>query len=512
MKRGLVWATVAVVLSRGLGFVSLLVLTHLLAPSQFGTVAAITTFLALIQLSSDLGMQAAVVYEQEEGVTERVHSAFTLNLVLAAGVTVAGVLLAPLVASFFRVPEATDLFRLACLNVLLYGLGNIHDGLLLRSMSFQQRVRPQLAQGLAQATVSIVLAAVGLGASAMVIGSLAGTACWVVTLWRMAPVRLRIVYRPEIMRSMIGYGGAAAGLEIVAVVASRADALVVGRVLGEEALGLYTIAFRLPEILLSNVAWTLSVVAFPALARLRRDEGDDLSAATGRMVGLLALYAVPVGVAISLLAEPIVATLFPARWTAAAPVLVAVALTTAMTTIVFPLGDAGKARGRQGTLLLLNVFHVPLMIAAMAVAAPYGIEAVAWAGTGATVVFVGLFLVWASRSVGLRLRPMVREVRPAAAATAGLAVALSVLRLLWPWEEDVVLLLAGGPLALAGALLGLRLLAPGVLTELHDEFGGLLRRRGGGPADADPDAVTQGPPEAHDPQPTPPGPAPGPGA
>jgi MFS family permease len=41
---------------------------------------------------------------------------------------------------------------------------------------------------------------------------------------------------------MVGYGAGAAVLEVVAVIASRTDAIVVGRVLGERALGLYSMA------------------------------------------------------------------------------------------------------------------------------------------------------------------------------------------------------------------------------------------------------------------------------
>ncbi|MBF6619474.1 MAG: oligosaccharide flippase family protein [Patulibacter sp.] len=474
MRKGVAWATVGVVLTRALGFVTLLVLTHLLLPSEFGTVAAIVTFLALIQLSSDLGMQAAVVYEQEEGVSDRIHSAFTLNLLIAVGATLLGILVAPLVAAFFHVPEATDLFRLASLNLLLYGLGNIYDGLLLRELSFQRRVRPQILQGVAQAATSIALASAGLGATAMVVGSLVGTACWVACLWAMAPVRLRLTYRPDVWRSMIGYGGAAAGLEIVAAISSRADALVVGRMLGDEALGLYTLAFRLPEIVLSQVAWTISTVAFPALSRRRRhstDELNEVSWATARLMGVLGLYAVPVGIAISLLAGPIVTTLFSDRWSAAAPVLAAVALTATMTTVIFPLGDAGKAMGRQRTLLLLNVLNVPVLVGAMVLASSHGIVGVAWAGVGATVLFVVIFLIWGRYSVGIPLLPIAREMRPGLVAGVGVAVAVGLLRVAWTGSEGLVLLIVAAPVTVLGALAGLRLLAPGTLTRLVQEFG-----------------------------------------
>lgn len=470
MRRSLLWATVAVIASRAIGFVTLLVLTRLLAPDAFGTVAAITTFLALIQLGSDLGMQATVIYEQERGISERVHVAFTLNLVLAAGLTLIAVLIAPWVAAFFRVEGATDLFRLASLNLLLFGVGNIHDGLLLREMRFDRRVRPQIALGVVQAAVAIGLATAGLGAAAMVIGSLAGTAAWAATLWAMTAFRPRLVWRPAIARSMIGYGGAAAGLEVIAVLSSRADVLVVGRLLGDHALGLYTVAFRLPEILLANVAWTLSSVAFPALSRLRQRDGGDISGAVARMVGLLALYALPVAVTMALLATPLVAALFPEVWADAAPVLTAVALSVGINTVLFPLGDAGKAAGKQRTLLLLNLVHVPLMVGAMVFAAPWGIVGVAWAAVASALLFLAMFLVWARWSVGLDLGTIGRELRPALAATAGTVIGLGLLRGAWPHGDPWAVLMTGGAVAVGSAALGMRVFAPGSISTLADDL------------------------------------------
>ncbi|WP_210494703.1 oligosaccharide flippase family protein [Patulibacter sp. SYSU D01012] len=477
IRRGLLFTMLTVVASRAMVFVALLVLARLLVPEEFGTVAAVTTFLAFIQLGSDLGMQATVVYEQEEGTSARVHTAFTMNLALAAVVTLVGLAIAPLVAGFFHVADATWLFRLACLNLLLSGLGNIHDGLLLREMRFDRRVRPQVAQGLVQGLASIGLAFAGLGAAAMVVGSLLGTAARTTVLWRITAFRPRLTWRPEIVRSMLGYGGATAGLSVVSIVATRADALVVGRALGDEALGLYTMAFRLPELVLSNVAWTISVVAFPALARLHRGEDTRVDETAARMTGYLALYALPLAAGVAVLSGPIVATLFPERWSAAAPVLTAVACTVGLSTIVFPLGDAGKASGKTATLLLLNVVHVPLMIGAMALAAPLGIVGVAWVGTGATVAFVALFLVWTRWSVGIRLAPVARALRPAAAATLGTAAALELLQRAWTAAPAPALLAAAVPVALAGALAAMRLLAPGSTRTVAAELVALVPRR-----------------------------------
>ena len=146
VRRGIVWSVAAFGASKALSLISLLVLARLLAPDEFGVVAAVAAYIALIELGSDVGMKPAIVYEQEQGVSARVQTAFTLNLVTAAALTALGVLLAPAVAGFFGVSDSAGLFRLGALNLLFTGLGNVHDALLLRDMSFARRILPQVAR------------------------------------------------------------------------------------------------------------------------------------------------------------------------------------------------------------------------------------------------------------------------------------------------------------------------------------------------------------------------------
>ena len=57
-----------------------------------------------------------------------------MNLIFTAVLTAVAVALAPLIARAFGAESHTILFRIAALDLLLTGLGNIHDAMLLRDM------------------------------------------------------------------------------------------------------------------------------------------------------------------------------------------------------------------------------------------------------------------------------------------------------------------------------------------------------------------------------------------
>lgn len=472
VRRGIVWSVAAFGASKALSLLSILVLARLLTPGQFGVVAAVAAYIALIELGSDLGMKPAIVYEQEHGITARIHTAFTLNLLTAAAMTGLGVLLAAPVARFFGVPGETGLFRLAALDLLLTGLGNIHDGLLLRDMSFARRIRPQVARDLVRVSVSVALAFAGLGAAALVVGFLAGTAAWTVWQWALTPLRPRLSYDGAIARSMIAYGAPAALLQILATVNSRLDVVLIGHLLDPRALGIYSIAYRLPEVLLASIAYTLGVVAFPALARQRADDRAGLAPATLQLLRYLAVYALPVAAGLAVLSVPIIDLLFSPKWHDAAQLLVPIAVASALYTVVFPLGDLLKAVNRQATIVRVNVVLVPLMIAACVLAAPSGVLAVSWALVGTSATFAAMMSVAVGRELHLGWRAFARMYAPGAAAAAGVVAGAGLVRLAWPAASVASIVPAAAAGAL-GAALALRLLAPQTFDDLVRQVRGL---------------------------------------
>jgi len=468
-RHGLLWAGASLLGNKAVNFVSVMVLARLLTPDEFGVVAAVVVFLSFIELGSDLGMKATVVYEQEQGVTARVQSAFTLNLIIAVGLTVVGVLCAPLVAQFFHVEGQADLFRVGALCLLFVGLGNIHDALLVREMNFKRRTIPQIVRAAVRAAVSIGLAVAGFGAWSLVIGMLVGSAAWTLAQWILSPLRPTLSLDLGIVRGMASYGSAAAVLEVLSVLNNRADAVVVGRVLGERALGLYTIAFRVPELAIETVAWNTSEVAFPALARKRAMDRGDLARSTMRLLRFQALYALPVAAILAVVATPLIVVLFSSKWSTAGGVTAAIAVKAGITAVVFPLGDVFKALGRQRVLVALGAIQLPILVATIVLVAPEGITAVAWARAGFTVVLGSVQIAFVLRALDSDVRTLLGALRPALVTAAGVVLGGGAVALAFD-GSDLAELLLGAAAGGAVGLLAARLFAFDALRELVEQL------------------------------------------
>lgn len=475
VKTGVAWSTLTFGITKGLAFVSLLVLTRVLAPSQFGLVAAITVVVSMIELTSDLGMAATVIYEQERFAGERVQVAFTINMMLVVVLAVAGVLAAPLVADFFHASRHVGLFRLAMLDVPLTGLGVVHDGLLLRDLRFSARIVTQVISGVVRAAAGVALALLGFGAASLVWGLLLGTAAWVVAVWWVTRFRPRFRFDRRIAASMISYGIGASMFSFFDSSVSQVDTAVVGRVLGEHALGLYSVAFRVPTLVLQNIANQVSLVAFPALSRKRVMDREGLGGSMARLVRYEALYALPLSAGMAVMARPIVDVLFSSKWQAASGVFAAVSIWSGISAAGFALGDAMKALGRQRMLVGLTLIQFPLLLGTIILVAPFGITAVAWARVAGETLWVAMMTISAARVIGVSIPNMGSAMWPGVAASFGVVMTTGAVRL-WSGLPDVPELAVAVIVGLGGGLLTLAVLASPTFHELRNGAIGVGRR------------------------------------
>jgi lipopolysaccharide exporter len=453
-RRGILWSGSAFLGGRVFTFLSTLVLARLLTPSEFGVVAAVLVYLSIIEVVSNVGFKATVVFEQEDGLTDRLNTAFTANLLFMGTLVAVGLAAAPLAAGFFGLEGHVGLFRLGALNGLITAVGNIHDSLLLRALDLRRRLIPQVVGPLVRGLVSIILVLAGMRAPALVIGFLAGSFASTCSLWLLTPFRPRLTLDRETVRSMVPYGTGAMLLEVVAALGQRIDVAVIGRVLGDRALGLYVVAYRLPELLISSVAWNVSTVAFPALARKRAENAEGLMPATLQIVRYQALYAWPTGVAMAILSVPMVLVLFGDTWRDAAGVIPPVALGLAVIATVGPIGDALKAMGYQRRMVVLAMVTIPIRVVAIIAVAEHGIVPVAYATAGTGVLHAVLLVLVARSLIGTRPREVATVLGPAAAAAAGVALGAGAVRWLMPTPAvaELVLGLAAGALGGAAAL------------------------------------------------------------
>jgi lipopolysaccharide exporter len=476
---GVTWVGLQYVLGRGLLLASFIVIARELSPGEFGLYAAALVFITYASAIVDLGIAQALVFLGAS--RERADAALAASLIIGGVIAGAAALSAPELAGFFGSDEAAiaPLIRYLALSLFISILSVVPDALLRARLQFRRRFVAQLTGITTQAAVTVAFGITGSGPWALVWGQLAGVTVTGIAGWALAGYRpSRRFWRPdrEQVRALVSYGAPLAGHTLVITLVADIDYLIVGRRLGSIALGFYAVAFRIPQMIVTNLFFIFSQVMFPIYSATR-DDVARLRRGFVSAVRLQSLVGVTIGAGLTVISPVLVPFVFGEKWSASIVPLQALALYAAFRSLAGGAADIFSATGRPRLALWSSLAQLAALVPALLIASEGGIEGVAWTQAGMALVIALCLLSIAGKLVGLGARGLVATVAPALAAGVGTAAAVAAVRFLMPGPDLLVLVLA----ALAGAAAGIAVFSAadrGSASELRALFRSRFPRLG----------------------------------
>lgn len=434
--------------SKGVMFVTTVILARILLPEDFGLLALGLIAINYLDVLNDFGLGAAVVYRQAEP-RRTANTAFVLSMATGLMMTLLAWSIAPFLADFFREPRVTAILRVLSLNFLLASAGSVHEAVLKRDLNFRRLFMPQMARMLAKGIVSIGLALSGYGVWSLVIGQLAGTLTSTVLYWFISDWKLRPEFDFGIARQLLGYGVQLIFVGLFGTIHRNIDYLLVGRRMDSAQLGYYTLAYRLPELVILNMVTVLGQAIFPTYAKLQNDL-PALRAGFLTMLRIVAIFTIPCGIGMFMVAPEFITVFYTDRWAAAIPVMQMLALYTAVLALSYNAGDIYKATGRPGILNKIAVVKLAITIPVLWWAANHSILHVA-VGQLFTATIISVLSLWlAGRILQVSLLSMFDAMRPAAISAlvmlAGTLVLRSQIDDLSPLLRLILMTVTGGGL------------------------------------------------------------------
>lgn len=461
--------------------VSLVVLSRLLPPADFGVYAMIIAVVGIGELFRDFGLSLAAIQATSISRAQR-SDLFWANTGIGVALTILASGASPLVGQLYGRPDLAPLVCAAALTFAVNGAAAQYRVELTRSGRFKDlAVVDLLGQGVALGA-AIVLAALGFGAWALVLQAvlLALTMLVVlVVLGRWAPSRPRGLGE---IRSFLGFGGQLLSVQAVSYIGANLDKVLVGRLFGAASLGLYAKAFQLYSQPLTQGLAPFTNLAVSALSQVRDERGTylrrllKLQLVTG-YVGL-AGFAMMIG-----LAGPLTAVVLGPQWSGTVPFFRILCIGGLFQILGFVYYWMFLSSGAMRTYLTCTFVTQPIAIGLVVLGATQGATGVAWGAAA------GLFVEWllpatwgASKAVGAARALLRNTVRPLAVAAVVAGAAFAAVQLALPLGP--VLQLLAGLLLPAAVAVPLVLCIPPVRADaavllgiVREAVGVRLRRR-----------------------------------
>ena len=256
------------------------------------------------------------------------------------------------------------------------------------------------------------MAFMGYGPWSLVGGQLAGTVVAVVVLWLIVDWRPSFAFNFTYARSLLNFGLSMVAMNVVSVVAQDVDYLLIGRYLGADALGIYTLAFRIPELVILQFCGTVAQVVFPIFTKISDDE-EALRVGFLETTRYVALFTAPLGLGMALLAKPFVLAFFGDKWIEVVPVMQAIAIYSFFLSLGFNAGDVYKAQGRPILLTYISLLQVLILtpLVFWAVTGPSQIVAVGWVQVFVSFVISVIYLAVALRILNVSIKRLLNSLK-----------------------------------------------------------------------------------------------------
>ena len=398
-------------------------LARILSPESFGAMAIVISISSMMDTFTEIGVRESVIQNPDGGSDEYLNSAFWVSLVrsfVSYAIIFVG---APQVAAFYHDGHLSSLCRVALLGVVFRGVMSPRAFTALKTMDYKRWTFLQYGSSVAATVATIGLALVIRSVWALAIGFALELLILLVFSYILFPFVPRLQVDRESARALLRFSRGVFGLSFLNLIYMRADIFVLGRLIPQEQLGIYTMAIYMVQVPMFLILNYQAQLLLPIFSRLQ-DEHARINVILNRGATAIVCCFAPALVFLALSGRSLLALLYGTRYIPGYWPLVIAAIVAVINVANAQLTTAFYAIGRPQLHRSCLIVMALLMVVATYPAAHY------FGTIGTQVAALLAMMVGYVIQLG-RARGLIGFVLPRAktialaAATGGVALLLS---------------------------------------------------------------------------------------
>jgi lipopolysaccharide exporter len=270
--RALVALSIGTFAGRGVRFIRSMVLARILAPDQIGIMAIVMSFSIAFEALTEVGVKQSIIQNKQGANTRYLNVAWWMQVIRALCLYGIAILLAPWISSFYNNPELLPLMRVAFLAIALRGFMSPRAHVLEKEYKFGRAVFLIQGSAVLGAIISIGLALVMRNVWALIIGFVIEMAILCILSFILVPFMPRFEIDRGSLVELLKYARGMFGLPILTALSFQAPILILGKVISDDQLGLYSYASLLAYVPIDLYLRTIAPVVLPVFSEKQNDK------------------------------------------------------------------------------------------------------------------------------------------------------------------------------------------------------------------------------------------------
>jgi PST family polysaccharide transporter len=462
---GAAWTAGAAWLEQLGNFVIFVIIARMIGTEPFG--------IAAMSLAFVLFGEVLVRETITEGIIERrnlddgfLEATFAALVGFGLIIFVALCAFAPVAAMIYAQPSVAYLMLATSPTVLLIAVSGVPTALLRRKMAFQSLAYRSTAGVIVGGVIGIYMATEGYGAWSLVFQRLSMMVInCVFTIIAAGWWPKRLPKRADF--GMIGgLGPQVVVLRATTLIITQTPAVTLGIAIGPNAVAIYSLAWRLVEVIVTVTVSAPRSVAQSTIAAVRRNN-EGTTKLFLELCEFVALIGIAALAGLALIADPAIKLIFGPQWQMTAVVLPWVCLAGAIAALTELQESYLMAINQSRRYVRMVVFEAVAGIVLLGVASAFGVVAAAAVFGLRAVLFLPIRTAAALAPERISAWHYARSLGAPIVAAAGMSAAVGLWRVLALGHmADIIYLFAAVLIGVASFSAILALVTPGVLVRL----------------------------------------------
>ena len=411
--RTLKWNTIDKFASQVLYAVTGVVLANVLSKSDFGLVGAMLVFQAFASLFVDSGFSSALIQKKTPTETDYC-TVFYFNLAMSVAIYAVLWFCAPLIADIFGDERLVSLSRVMFLSFILNATAIVQTNRLMKQMTVARVAIGNTLGLVVSGAVGIWMAFAGYGAWAIVWQTIVLAAVKSLFLWLTTGWVPRSRFSMASLRSVFSVGSGVMMSSFLNTVSLNVYSFIIGAYYNLVKLGCYTQADKWSKMGVMSISQILTSSFLPVLSGCQ-DDAERFCRMMRKMNRFTAYLVFPLMLLLITAAEPIFHILFGTKWDEAIVMFQILAARGIFVVLTSLYNNYILALGKSRSLIVYEIVKDVLMVAAIVVTIPLGVEAMIWGQLAASVIFYVYAIFETGHLTGYRPSLMVLDAVPYAA-------------------------------------------------------------------------------------------------
>lgn len=357
-------------------FIVTIILARLLLPSEYGTVALITVFIALCDVIIDGGFNTALI--QKKGADNLDFSTiFYFSLLLSGLLYLILYILAPVISSLYNQAELVPIIRVISISLPFYAINSIQRAYVSKKMLFQRLFYSSFGASILAGCIGIWVAYRNWGVWALVVQNISyhfitTLIMWFTVGWR--PINKFSVSR---FKGLFNYGWKILGANFITSLFLNIRKLVIGKFYTTSSLAYYEKGDQLPNLIMSNIFSSVQSILLPTFSE-SQDNYYHVKAMMRRSTKMSCFFIYPLMVGMIVSAKPLVIFLLTEKWLPVVPFVQILCIANFFRPITISNIEAIKALGYSGITLKLEIVKKIIDVVILVISAYLGVYYIAW--------------------------------------------------------------------------------------------------------------------------------------